>query len=96
MGQTVEINSAEDMCRAMCDNVLPKPEKQWWIFTFGCGQQHAGMYVKIYGTRDEARKKMFDKYGREWGFQHSEEEWKSFENDPNRWWPMEKELEVIE
>lgn len=70
-------------------------EKQWWIFTFGCGQRHEGKYVKIYGTYSEARNKMFDKYGKEWGFQHSEKEWESFKNDPNRWWPMEEELEVI-
>ena len=24
-------------------------EEKDWIFTFGCGQQHAGHYVKIHG-----------------------------------------------
>lgn len=35
---------------------------------------------------------MFDKYGDDWGFQYSEETWKEMENDPDRWYPMEKEL----
>lgn len=69
---------------------------EYWIFTFGSGQQHAGYYVKIRGTFDEARKKMFEKYGKDWGFQYSEEQWEKLKNNPNRWWPMEKELEVIE
>lgn len=80
--------------KEMSRKAVEKP--QWWIFTFGYGQPHAGHYVKIYGTYMEARRKMFNKYGSNWGFQHSEEEWKAFEEDPNRWWPMEKELEVIE
>lgn len=70
--------------------------EQWWIFTFGSGQQYAGHYVKIKGTWDSAREKMFAKYGKDWGFQYSEKEWEKFENDPDRLWPMEKELEVIE
>lgn len=70
--------------------------KEWWIFTFGCGQKHAGHYVKISGTFAEARKKMFEKYGDEWCFQYSEEEWEKMKNDKNRWWSMETELEVIE
>lgn len=71
-------------------------ERQWWVFTFGCGQEYEGKYVKIRGTFSEARRKMLDKYGKEWGFQYSENEWESYKNDPNRWWPMEEELEVIE
>lgn len=70
--------------------------EEFWIFTFGSGQQHAGYYVKIKGTFGEARQKMVERYGLKWGFQYSEEEWKEFEQDPNRWWPMETELEVIE
>ena len=54
-------------------------EKQWWTFTFGYGQEHEGMYVKIYGTYDFARKKMFEQYGQEWAFQYSEEEWQEWE-----------------
>lgn len=52
-----------------------KIEEQWWVFTFGSGQQHAGHYVKFYGTYSSARHKMVDKFGLEWAFQYSEEEW---------------------
>lgn len=54
-------------------------EKQWWTFTFGYGQEHEGKYVKIYGTYDSARKKMFKQYGQEWAFQYSEAEWQEWE-----------------
>ena len=50
-------------------------EKQWWTFTFGYGQKHEGMYVKIYGTFDSTRKIMFERYGDEWAFQYTEKEW---------------------
>lgn len=91
MGKTVYIHSIEEMCDLMCDNKIPEGE-QTWIFTFGSGQQHAGHYVKIDGTYDSARNEMFDKYGDDWGFQYSEKTWKEMENDPDRWYPMEKEL----
>ena len=71
-------------------------ERTYWIFTFGCGMAHGGQYVRIKGTYGEARKKMFEKYGRQWAFQYSEEEWQRFFDDPNRDWPMETELETIE
>ena len=71
-------------------------EPQWWIFTFGSGQPNAGHYVKFYGTYGEARDKMFEKYGIDWGFQYSEEEWLEDLNNPNRTWTMETELEVEE
>lgn len=48
---------------------------QNWIFTFGCGQPHEGYYVKIYGTYSEARKEMIDRYGKQFAFQYTEEEW---------------------
>ena len=51
-------------------------EKQWWTFTFGCGQEYEGMYVKIYGTFDSTRNTMFERYGSEWAFQYNEKEWK--------------------
>lgn len=96
MGVVVEINSLEEMCDLMCDNRLPKEKKKWWYFTFGQGQQHQGHYVRIHGTYNEARRKMFEKYGEEWAFQYSEEVWKEMEEDPWRDYPMETELEVIE
>lgn len=51
------------------------PPEQWWIFTFGYGQEHAGHYVRIYGTFSKARHKMIEKYGKEWAMQYSEQEW---------------------
>lgn len=47
----------------------------WWYFTFGCGQLHAGHYVRIFGTFGEARKEMFSRYGGAWAFQYSEQDW---------------------
>lgn len=35
-------------------------------------------------------------YGAKWAFQYPEEEWERLKNDPNRRWPVETELEVIE
>ncbi len=86
-------STVDDVC-----NVIDYPAlqcEQWWYCTFGCRQKHAGKYVKVRGTFNSARKKMFDKYGAEWSFQYSEEEWEKIKNDPDRWWPMEEELEVI-
>lgn len=48
---------------------------QTWVFTFGCGQENAGHYVKFTGTYSEAREKMCAKYGDKWAFQYSLEEW---------------------
>lgn len=55
-------------------------DKQWYIFTFGSGQPHAGEYVRIYGTYGSARDKMFEKYGDRWAFQYTEEGWKEWED----------------
>lgn len=70
-------------------------KKEYWIFTFGCGQPHYGFYVKIYGSYVEARKKMVEKYGTKWAFQHSAEEWAEWENTRPVYCFPEKELEVI-
>ena len=70
-------------------------KNECWIFTFGSGQRYAGKYVKVYGTWGEAREKMVSKFGTEWGFQYSEEEWENWKKDATRMWPMETELEVI-
>lgn len=96
MGITVEINSLEEMCDMMCDNKLPEPEEGWWIFTFGQGQKYTGYYVKIWGTYESARNKMFQKYGNEWAFQYSLEEWDKWKNNTSKYWEMEEQLEVIE
>ena len=55
-----------------------------WVFTFGYGQQHEGKYVVVHGEFLEARKKMIEKYGKEWAFQYSEGEWNEWER--NRPW----------
>lgn len=69
--------------------------KQWWTFTFGYGQQYEGMYVRIYGTLNSARRKMFERYGSEWAFQYSEREWRNWEHKrPN--YICETLLEEIE
>lgn len=96
MGIEFEINNLEEMCDTMCDNTVPQEPEQWWIFTFGCGQEHTGYYVRIHGTYRGARAKMCEKYGDEWAFQYSAVEWDKWSKDPDRMWYMEKELEVIE
>ena len=70
-------------------------EKECWVFTFGYGQKHEGKFVKIYG-RDfgDARQVMFDRYGREWAFQYSEEEWSDWEKR-RPWYMKETLLEEI-
>ena len=68
----------------------------YYIFTFGYGQDHAGKYVKVKGSYNEARKKMVEKYGRRWAFQYSEVDWEMMKVDPDRSWSMEEELETIE
>lgn len=70
--------------------------KEYWIFTFGKNQPHAGQAVKIAGSYGEARKKMCEKYGIKWAFQYSEKEWNEYANNPNRDWEMEEIMEVIE
>ena len=67
-------------------------ERGYWIFTFGSGHAYPGKYVRVYGTYREARIKMMDFFGLHWGFQHSEQEWKEMEADPERYWPMETEV----
>ena len=71
-------------------------EKQIWRFTFGCGKQHDGYCKPILGTFSSAREKMFELYGGEWCLQYSENEWNTIKNDPRRFWPVEKELQLVE
>ena len=71
------------------------PMAESWVFTFGCGQAHEGYFVRIYGTFDEARKKMCEKYGQAWCMQYSEEDWQRWLDRKPDWVPVEKELEVI-
>jgi hypothetical protein len=59
--------------------------EEYYIFTFGVGQENARKYVKIYGDYEKARQKMFDKFGSAWAFQYSEEEWKDWEKRRPSW-----------
>lgn len=70
-------------------------KEQWWIFTFGWGQQYENCYVRIKGTYESARDKMFEAYGKEWAFQYSEKEWGKWLEKRPPYIPAEKELEVI-
>ncbi len=67
-----------------------------WIFTFGFGQPNEGKCVRIQGDYGEARKKMMDLYGPEWGFQYPAEQWEEWKKDPDRAWMMEKEVNINE
>lgn len=78
----------------------PKPYKkeekgEWWIITFGDGQEHEGKCVKIKGSYGEARAKMVDKYGIRFAFQYSEAEWEKKWNDPDRLFQMEDIIDTI-
>lgn len=69
--QVVEImerRSKEDM--SMSELI----ENKNWYFTFGCGQEHAGYYVKITAPYIIARDWMFKKYGQHWSFMYGEDD----------------------
>lgn len=66
--------------------------KEYWIFTFGSDQLYEGKAVKIAGNWRMARAKMCEKYGDNWAFQYSEEEWDEMSDFPGR----EEIMEVIE
>jgi len=52
----------------------PQEEKAYWCFTFGENHKpYHKCYVRIYGTEYEARKAMFDKFGRQWAAQYKED-----------------------
>lgn len=94
-----EYYTEDETCGAFECNGLECPElpcEKYWIFTFGCGQQHEGKYVKIRGTYKQAREKMVEKYGSEWAFQYDEEEWKEWMERTPDYMSREEELEVIE
>lgn len=74
-----------------------KSDDEYWIFTFlNDGSKMAGKCVKVKGTYDKTRTKMIDHYGTHWGFQYSEKEWEEKWNDPNRVYPMEDIIEIID
>lgn len=50
-------------------------EMRNYYFTFGFGQGHDHMYVKIVApSSEEAREIMIEQYGTTWGFQYDEEQ----------------------
>jgi hypothetical protein len=49
---------------------LTKQKVKVWIFTFGYGHAYPGGYVKIKGTFNNARTKMFKWFGNKWAFQY--------------------------
>ena len=67
-------------------------EEKWYVFTFGCGQKNEGHYVLFYGTYEEARKKMVERFGNEWAFQYTKEEWDAWLKRKPIWIPEETEL----
>ena len=72
-------------------------KEQKWVFTFGSGQEHAGKYVVFSGTFGEAREKMFKKFGSEWAFQYSEQEWQEWvERCKKMGYPAETQMEISE
>lgn len=67
--------------------------EQYWIFSFGSGQQYEGYYVKIFGTFRSAREEMFRRFGKHWSMQYTEQEWESWCKEARQCGiPIEKEL----
>ena len=71
-------------------------KEQAYIFTFGSDSPMTGKAVRIKGSFEETRRKMFDAYGSHWAFQYSEEEWEKMEKDPDRTWKMERVVDLYE
>lgn len=46
-----------------------------WAFTFGVGHGLRNYYVVIEGTYEEARKRMFELFGKHWCGQYPLEKW---------------------
>ena len=69
---------------------------EYYIFTFGSDHALAGKAIKIKGSFMASRLRMIEEFGTKWAFQYSEKEWEDLENDPNRFWPMEEIIKVIE
>ena len=67
-----------------------------WYFTFGAGQHNSGYCQPIQAkTSEKARKHMIKMYGYEWSNQYTSEQWDKMKHDSNRYWPLEKELNII-
>lgn len=73
-----------------------KEQPEWWIFTFGYGQENEGKFVRIHGTYESARGKMFSEFGDKWAFQYSQEEWDDWKKRCPEYIPVETLLKEIE
>lgn len=69
---------------------------EYYIFTFGSDHALAGKAIKIKGSFMASRLRMIEEFGTKWAFQYSEKEWEDLKNDPDRYWPMEEIIKVIE
>ena len=65
-----------------------------FIFTFCNNSPNGGHYVKIKGTFNSARQRMFDLFGSNWAFQYLEEEWE--ELILSSVYPIETEISIEE
>lgn len=65
-----------------------------WIFTFGCGQEYSGHCVRISGSYGEARNKMVEKFGPDWAFQYSVDEWEKLSSNKNLPYKLETEIKI--
>ena len=55
---------------------------QYWYFTFGVGHYpNQKKYVKIFGTINETRKRMFDRFGGRWCMQYKNR----YDFNPEKW-----------
>ena len=70
-------------------------EREYYIFTFGCGQLNEGKYVKVYGDRYESRMKMVRQFGDKWAFQYSAKEWEQWMTEKPAYVPAETQLCII-
>lgn len=67
-----------------------------YYFTFGCDSPNAGMCQVVEASCElYARAKMFDLYGNKFCTSYPEDIWMKMKNDPNRKFPLEKELPQI-
>lgn len=69
-----------------------------WYFTFlGSDPIHKNHVQPIIArSYMDARYAMFEKYGSNWAFQYSEDEWNKWCNERPNYFPVEKELEIID
>lgn len=76
MNERADENGRNDGIAASVVERVPYEESQTWYFTFGSAHKHANRFVVVEGVGgSEARDRMFETFGREWGFQYDEVDW---------------------